>query len=462
MDMSKPEQLPNDVESERALIGCCLNEMKHATTVRSRYGIEHDSFYRLDHQHLWTALLDLEQSSGKADLQQIRRMLKERGHWEGLGGDSVNELIEFCEQGQFAWNAEYHASVVADYAARREVMRHSREIARCAMKDGSDIQSVTDRLEAIMKSVQKAQGTTANSFADALEEAEAYMEAVNEGRLDTVKTGIKPLDEHIRGFVPGELVVVAGRPSSGKTALACVIAYHLAKNDDGVSFFSAESTRREIATRIMRIATGVDYATIEEGQFTATKYEKWKKWRERLKDSAIQIDDTSRIYIEHLYGTALEHVRQRGSRAIVIDHVQRIQTHKNARRHQELEYITDRCKVLAREANVPVILLSQLNRKSEGSPSLPKSCGAIEEIADTMIFLRYDAAYDDPDANEDVHAERMLDVTKKREGPTGKVPVIFKKDVLQFVADGEYDQSPDMPNEKMKCRDVSPDEGVPF
>lgn len=457
--MSQPKPAPHDIGAERALIGSCLKDIRYVTVVRSRFGVTTDAFYKLKHGDLWAVLGDVDQSDGMADLQKLRHMLKARDKWESW---TAQDLIELSEAVTIASHAEYHAKVVMEYAAKREVLSHSREIAQFVSKPGSDVNEIMGRMDAIMESVQRAQGRDSHDFADALAEAEAYMEALDKGKLDTVKTGIEPLDDKIHGFVPGELVVIAGRPSSGKTALACVIAFHLAKHGHGVSFISAESTRREIATRIMRTAAGVDYATIQKGQFEASIYQKWCKWRDKLKDKAIQIDDTSRIYVEELYATALEHVRRFGARVIIVDHVQRIQTHHKGHRYQQLEYITDRCKILAREANVPVLLLSQLNRKSEGSPSMPKSCGAIEEIADTMVFLRYDAAYDNPDAKEGVHAERILDVTKKREGPTGKVPVIFQKDVLRFIADGEYDMTPKEVADPTIGRDVGDDEGVPF
>ena len=269
-----------------------------------------------------------------------------------------------------------------------------------------------------------------------------HIQAIQEAgtAITGVKTKFRDLDSKTAGFQKGDLIIVAARPSMGKTALALNLAMNSAEITPGaVAIFSLEMPAEQVATRILAANSGVEIQKLRTGQLNDEDWSKVNEATQRLKQMNFFIDDTPGIKVSEMYAKARKLAQDEGLYMIVVDYIQLIQaTGKSDSRQQEVSEISRRLKAMARELNVPLIALSQLSRSVEARqdkrPMLSdlRESGALEQDADLVLFLYRDAYYN-RDENDNSNREDVeLLIAKHRNGPTGKVLLAFQKEINAF------------------------------
>lgn len=434
---SKPRTPPHDPAAEMGVLGSMLLSPEATTIARS--ALETGDFYSIRHQHIFDAISSLSDQHDAVDTIMLRHELESRGTLPKAGGAAY--LLELMEAVPTSANVEYYCDVVKTQAAKRALGELS-HIGMAASVPGADRDSLVAKVRQVLDRASTSTSAIPHVW-DGVDEVVDHLEAVGRGEQRGLSTGIPGLDHRIPGIPKGSLVFICGRPSSGKTALACNILVHAAVEQGLPSlFFSAEMGGREIRINLLRMMSGVNWLDVVRARLTEAQLKAWGESLERLRDSPLWIDDTPNIKIEELFRRALSHDRRHPLGLIVVDYVQILRTgRQDGKRHLELAWIVSEIKRLARTLDTPVIVLSQVGRPKGEEATLPKGSGAIEEAADVLLQLHGKKGHgwgrDEPDI-----APRLLRVEKFRNGPTPTVGLNFNKPILRFERwEGELTQT---------------------
>ena len=461
---------PCNVEAEQALLGAVLYDNAAYERLTDRLHALH--FYEPFHQRLFAAM---EECIRKGQLAEPilfqQRFAADPGYLQ-LGGLSYLALL--VDRAPPAANAPDYARVIYDLAIRRELIRIGGEIAHAATGDEEvEARDQIERAELQLYDLAET-GTTSQgfmNFADALAGATDIIgEAKNrEGGLAGLSTGLIDLDKQLGGLHPSDLVIVAGRPSMGKTALATNIAFSVARayawepQADGgkktaaggvVAFFSLEMSAEQLATRLLADVSGVSSDRLRKGEIDNAEYFRVRDAAVEIQDSPLFIDATGGLSIAKLTARARRLKRSVGLDLIVVDYLQLVTTDnsKGDNRVQEVSMITQGLKALAKELSVPVIALSQLSRQVENredkKPQLSdlRESGSIEQDADVVMFVYREEYYlgrGEPREGTPEHLTWMEDmdhvrgkaeaiIGKQRHGPIGTVKLSFNADLTKF------------------------------
>lgn len=463
---------PQSIEAEQGVIGSVLqdNEVLHDVVPLLRP--EH--FYRDAHQKIYRIIRDLYERGNEAvDLLILREQLKDRGQLEDVGGAPY--LAEIWESVPHAANAEYYARIVRDKAVLRDLIHASTEVLRGAY----DNQQAPDELLAesernLFRILEQREGGDSIQVSDILKETFDRIKArldLGGGVASGLKTGFADLDNLTSGLQNSELVILAARPSMGKTALALNIAANAAvKNGAATLIVSLEQSRLEIGERLLCASARVDAHRLRNGYVDPSGMKTLVRASGELAASPLFIDDTPGRTMIQIAAMARRLKRRADLRLIVIDYLQLIDA-DNSRdpRQEQIAQIARRLKHLARELNVPVLALAQLNRSVEmregHRPRLAdlRESGAIEQDADVVVLLHRPAVYDhtsgtDSDGqpvdeyeamearNQQAEREREAEliIAKQRNGPTGIVKLTFLKEFMRFESCSEAKQPADV------------------
>ncbi len=432
---------PHSIEAESSVLGGLLLD----NTAWERVGdlLKHDDFYRYEHRLVFAAVAALVEANKPADVITVNEHLQNQGKADEIGGLSyLNSLAQYVPS---AANIRRYAEIVRERAILRKLVSASDEISTTAFNpQGKPVAKILDEAEqkifnigeegSRMKQGFQGMDTLVVQLLDRVEEM-----ANNPNDITGVPTGFYDLDRMTSGFQAGDMVVLAARPSMGKTAFAVNIAEHVALNEGlPVAIFSMEMGASQLAVRIVGSIGRIDQGHLRTGKLTDEEWPRLTEAIEKLRNISLHIDETPGLTTTELRANARRLARQCGKLGlIVVDYLQLMSGSSSSgeNRATELSEISRGLKMLAKELQCPVIALSQLNRsvetRTDKRPMMSdlRESGAIEQDADVIMFIYRDDYYN-KDSKEPGVAEVIIG--KQRNGPTGTIKLAFLKHLTRF------------------------------
>ncbi|MFP4336407.1 MAG: replicative DNA helicase [Halothece sp.] len=428
---------PQNVEAEESILGGILLDPEAMNRVVDL--LKPESFYIRSHQQIYEAAKTLHLQGKPTDLMTITIWLQDHDLLESVGGQA--KLAQLVDRTVSAVNIDRYAALVVDKYLRRELISIAHAVADLGFDTALELDSVLDQVEQkIFNLTQKRPQQGFIKISDTLVETFDEIQQLNQGvKLPGISCGFYSLDAITSGFQRSDLIILAGRPSMGKTALGLGIAGNIAKEHNlPVAIFSLEMSKEQLAQRLVASEGHIDSNRLRSGNLSQIDLEPLVTAIETISELPIFIDDTPNRSVMEMRSQARRLQAEKGSRLglILIDYLQLMEGSGSDNRVQELSKITRSLKGLARELNVPVIALSQLSRgveqRNNKRPIMSdlRESGSIEQEADVVIMLYRDAYYH-PDTNDENVAEVII--AKHRNGPTGTIKLVFKPELAKFI-----------------------------
>jgi replicative DNA helicase len=449
---------PHSTEAEMSVLGSMMLDPEAVEKVTEM--LQPDDFYHPAHQILYRAMSSMRERNQAIDLLTVQEELRRLGQLEEVGG--VPALVNLLESVPTAANAEHYARIVKEKSTLRRLLRAAHEIIRLVEEPELEVQQIVDQAEqAVYRVAEQGQsrefaevGNLVMSVIGHFEERQHHLREHPGDFLMGISTGFRELDWILSGLKPSELIILAARPSVGKTSLAVNIAEHIAiRERKPVAIFSLEMSAEQLVQRMLCSQAGVSAQRLRRLQLTLDEWQLITHAADRLFNAQIYIDDTSSLSPIELRAKCRRlksKLEGRELGLIVVDYLQlmRSSNRRAENRNQEIGEIARALKQIAREFNVPVLVLSQLSRSIERRenkrPMLSdlRDSGSIEAEADVVLFIHREEYYGDREATPPVdpppgfvrQEEVELIVAKQRNGPTGKVTVAFQPDYSRFVS----------------------------
>jgi replicative DNA helicase len=430
--------MPESNEAEAAVIGSMIIDPACIGQVVLQLK-DASVFYNYQHQILFTALVSLYTNSTAIDLVLLRDELKKSKQLDEAGG--VEYLKKLAESVPSSANVQYYAAIVKDKSLLRELIQVSSEIVNDAYaEDGEPDEKLDQAEQKIFSVTQKKITGDAVSVKELLMQAMQNIETRGKTHITGVPTGYFELDEMTCGLQKGEMVIIAGRPSMGKTSFAMNIAEHIgADNNTPLLIFSIEMSKAQLAERILCSRGHIDSQLVRKGMLSTQQWSELVQTCGELSDKPIFIDDSAGLTPLEIRAKARRLKSMHDIQCIVIDYLQLMSVGGRVEsRQQEISVISRYLKGLARELEIPVIVLSQLNRSPEGRedhrPRMSdlRESGSIEQDADVVMLLHREDYYHrgEPDYTNTNKSEVI--VAKQRNGPTGTVELVFNDKFTRF------------------------------
>ncbi|OHA18926.1 MAG: replicative DNA helicase [Candidatus Taylorbacteria bacterium RIFCSPHIGHO2_02_FULL_47_18] len=430
---------PQNIDAEKALLGSVMLRPDAISDVMDLLSPE--GFYVEKHRLIWKTMLELFAKTAPIDLLSLSSRLKEKEILEAAGGASY--LAELSSSVPSAANARYYAEIIAKKDIMRSLILAAEHIEVLGYSEEHEVDALLDAAEKRILEIGKRGGT--HSFLelkDTLAEAWERLDKLHktgEG-LRGVPTGFKEIDSKLSGLQKSDLIILAARPSMGKTSLALDIARQTSTlHQTKVAIFSLEMSSQQLVDRMLAAESRVDAWRLRTGKLTAEdEFAKIRDSLDRLAKAPIYIDDQPGANILKIRSMARRIKHEKGLDLIIVDYLQ-LMTPTNTRTDnlvQQISEISRSLKQLARELDVPVLTLSQLNRNVEtrgGKPRLSdlRDSGSIEQDADVVMFIHREDKYKE-DSDKPNIAEILIE--KHRNGPTGKVELYFDADKASFLS----------------------------
>lgn len=424
---------PHDEEAEQAVLGAILIDKDAIISVSQL--IASDNFYDTRHQQIYDAMNSLYEERKPIDLLTLTDILKKRKHYEKVGGSTY--LSSLTNVVPTAANSEYYAGIIREKYVRRSLIQISGEISEGAFseeKEANEILSSSEQQIFKISQEHVRQGfihikeTLSESF-DRLEELQKSGAGIR-----GIETGFTDLDNLLSGLQASNLIILAARPGQGKTAFAINIAQHVAiNNKQPVGVFSLEMSKEELVDRLLVSQSDIDAWKLKTGRLAEDDYDKLSVAMGQLAEAPIFIDDTPGLSIPEMRTKARRLQSEHNLKLLIVDYLQLANPGKKfENRVNEVSYVSQSLKNMARELKIPVLGLSQLSRAVEqrggGKPQLAdlRESGAIEQDADVVMFLY------SPD--EEFTSQRIVNVliAKHRNGPVGEKELLFRGDRIRF------------------------------
>jgi replicative DNA helicase len=437
---------PQNIEAEQSILGGILIENDALNTVVEF--LETGDFYREAHQKIFQSMIALSEKSEPLDLITLTNELKKTKELESIGGASY--LASLVESVPTAANIAYYAKIVKEKSILRKLISTATEIVTQSYHEGKDLEDFLDDAEqAIFRISEHRVKPAFYPIKEIVKESFKVIEQLYEKKelITGVPSGFKDLDRKTAGFQNADLIIVAGRPSMGKTALCLNIAQHASITSKiPTAMFSLEMSKEQLAIRMLCSEARVDSARLRSGFLSESDWPKLTMAAGALSDAPIFIDDTPAISVLELRAKARRLKADRGLGLVIVDYLQLMRGRSGMeRREQEISEISRSLKALAKELDIPVLAISQLSRKAEDRPGRQpqlsdlRESGAIEQDADVIIFIYRDEVYN-PDSDRKGTAEVIIG--KQRNGPTGKVDLSFISEFTTFkdLFRGDYDE----------------------
>jgi len=438
---------PQNIEAEQSILGGVLIENDALNTVVEF--LEDGDFYREAHQKIFNCMIALSEKSEPLDLITLTNELKKRKELEEIGGASY--LASLVESVPTAANIAYYAKIVKEKSILRKLISTATEIVTQSYQERKDLEDFLDEAEQAIFRISENQVRPAfYPIKEIVKESFKVIEQLYEKKelITGVPSGFKDLDKKTAGFQNADLIIVAGRPSMGKTALCLNIAQHAAITSKvPTAIFSLEMSKEQLAIRMLCSEARVDSARLRSGFLNESDWPKLTMAAGALSDAPIFIDDSAAISVLELRAKARRLKADRGLGLVIVDYLQLMRGRSGVeRREQEISEISRSLKALAKELDIPVLAISQLSRKAEDRPgrrpqlSDLRESGAIEQDADVIIFIYRDEVYN-PDSDHKGTAEVIIG--KQRNGPTGRVDLSFISEFTAFkdLFRGDYDEA---------------------
>lgn len=418
---------PHNTEAEQAVLGGVFlrNDIFH-TLVDT---INDEDFYSPVHRIIYQAFQELYRRREPVDLVTVAEYLQTKGQLDEVGGTVY--LASLAESVASASNAVFHAQIVRDKSVRRRLIQTSSEILTSCFEAGEQTESLLDQAEQQIFSIAESKGKPVfMSSKDLVQRVFEQLEArAGQGELVTgVPTGYTDFDQMTAGLQKSDLIILAARPSMGKTALALNMGMRAAiQHDVPVAVFSLEMSMDQLMMRLLGCHGRVDLSRLRSGYLNDEDWSRLYQSAEDLSRAPIYIDDTPALSTMEIRARSRRLKAEKGVGLIIVDYLQLMRSsHKSDSREQEISDISRNLKALAKELEVPVIALSQLNRKvEERSDKRPmisdlRESGAIEQDADVIVFIYRDAAYNKAEDNPNKNIAEII-IGKQRNGPVGAI-----------------------------------------
>ncbi len=436
---------PQNLDAERSVLGGILldNSAVHSISEMLRA----EQFYREAHRKIYQAMLSLHDKGEPVDLVTLSEELQRKGILQEVGGTSY--LAALADQVPTAANIQYYAKIVRDKSTMRQIIEAATEIATRGYEDVEDVDQYLDKSEQLILEISRKQRK--KGFAPIHEILMKSFKSIEEAfhrkqAVTGIPTRFKKFDLLTCGLQPSDLVIIAGRPGMGKTAFALNIARNVAvETNVPVAIFSLEMSKEQLVTRLLSAEAGIDSMKLRTGHFNASYWTALVRAADVLSQAPIFIDDSPIISVMEMRGKARQMKSEENIGLIVVDYLQLMDSGGRAEsRIQEISEISRSLKHLAKELDVPVIALSQLNRepdkRTDKRPVLAdlRESGAIEQDADLIVFLYREECYNRDDPQCKGKAEVIIG--KQRNGPLGTIPLYFKPELTRFTEiDEKYD-----------------------
>jgi len=429
---------PQSIEAEESLLSGIL--IDNNTLLDIIDIISPEDFYRSVHQKIFSGIVELFSKNEPVDLVTLTNALKERGNLEEIGGATY--LATLVDTVPLAVNAKHYAKIVHDKASLRRLIEKANEIAKECFEDRGNVDEIIDFAESSIFEISKNKHN--QSFYPISEIIDGNIETLeerqgNKALVTGVPTGFARLDNLMSGLQKSELIILAARPSMGKTALALNIARNAAVDANvPVAIFSLEMSKEQLSMRLLCSEARIDSSRLRGGFFSM---EDWRKLTDAagvLSDTSIFIDDTPDISGMEIRAKARRLKMEKDIGIVIIDYLQLMKGRMSAeRRDLEISEISRSLKALAKELDIPVMALSQLNRmleqRNDKQPRLSdlRESGALEQDADVVAFIYRDEIYNSDDNNPKKGTADIL-IRKNRNGPTGEATLTFLDSYTRF------------------------------
>ncbi len=437
-ESSRIERLPpQNTEAEEAVLGGILIDPD--AIIRVATFLRPEDFYREKLGWIFDTALALHERREPIDFLTVCDELERRGQLDEIGGAAfITTLINAVPT---SIHAEHYARIVERTATRRRLIEAAGQIAALAYQEAEDVDEVVDRAEQVLFGVSERR--ISRELVPIKQILSEYYDRIeyltrHRGEMIGIPTGFNDLDKLLGGLQRSDLIILAARPSVGKTSLALTIAHSAAKRyRQRIAFFSLEMSNEQVVQRLISSETGINAQRLRRGEIEENEWRRFMKAAGDLAETYFYIDDTPGISAQELRTKARRLHAEVGIDLLVVDYLQLMRgDFRSENRVQEISSISRALKALARELNVPILAISQLSRSVESradrKPILSdlRESGALEQDADVVIFIYREEMY-----NENTERKNLADimVAKHRNGPTGTVILYFRKELAQFL-----------------------------
>lgn len=431
---------PQNVDAEASLLGSILIDTEALGRIADK--INSDDFYDKRHGIIYESMISLYNAHKPIDLLTLSNDLDEKKQLAKADGSSY--LTELTNTVPTSAHIEQYAEIVTQKSTRRKLISAASDITSMGFREDSDSQELLAKAEAAIFNVsQENMKQELASIESILSESFDRLDELHKSKskMRGVPTGFRDLDNILAGLQPSDLVILAARPSMGKSALAMNIAHHIAtKERSSVLVFSLEMSKEQLVDRLLAAEAGIDAWNIRTGNLSDKDFESLGQAMGTLSEASIYIDDTPMMTVLEMRTKARREQQKRPLGLVVVDYLQLMSGSSRTNsenRVQEISEISRGLKAIARELSVPVLALSQLSRSVENRhPQIPqladlRESGSIEQDADVVAFMYREDYY-----NPETDREHITDIfiKKHRNGPTGKIELFFNTERLQFLS----------------------------
>ena len=472
---------PQDIEAERSLIGSMmLSRDAIGDVLPIIHRNESERFYRPDHRKVFEVLVDMYDRGDPIDLVAVRNEFDRRSLLEEIGG--VDYIVQLAESVPSHLHAEHYARLVRDKATLRDLIVAAGKITDQAYSHHEDAREILDRAEqALFQVTEQRIAEQAEPIRHQLEDIFQLIESHDGHYITGSPTGFIELDDMLSGLQNGEMIIVAARPSMGKTAFGLNVAEHVAVRENRpAAFFSMEMSKQAVVQRLLCSNGKVDSHKLRRGMLSDKDIQDLHEAGGRMQQAPLYVDDTPGMSVLELRAKSRRLRARHNVEVIFVDYLQLMHTPGSADgRQQEVSEISRGLKALARELNIPIVVMSQLNRNPEGrSDNRPRmsdlrESGAIEQDADVVMLLHREEYYKKESAPEDIRGVAEVIIDKQRNGPTGVIKLHFSQKYTRFdnqahgqeaayAPAGNYEAPDDFPRPAGHGQTGSVEEPAPF
>ena len=428
---------PHNMEAEQSILGGVLINNEAMNQIMDI--LVPECFYREAHALIFQGMVDLYNNNEPIDLITLSQHLTQKNRLDKTGGTEY--LTSLVEAISTSAGIEYHADIVHDRYVRRKLLSECSNISESCLQNWHTTQELLDMAEQSIFDIAEEKISEGFSPMEAVvNESFKKLESVSaeDGFVTGITTGFVDFDRYTAGLQPSDMVIIAGRPSMGKTAFALNIGYNAAlKTKKGVAVFSLEMSKMQLGMRLLGFEAQINAAKLRTGTLRDRDWTNLTHAAGVLSDLPLFIDDTSGIGVLDMKAKCRRLLKKTDLCMVIIDYIQLVQGRKSAESRQiEISEISRSLKSLAKDLNVPVVALSQLNRKVEDRPNKRpqiadlRESGAIEQDADVIAFIYRDEVYN-PTTDENRNIAEII-IAKQRNGPTGFFKLTFQKEFTRF------------------------------
>ena len=431
---------PQNLEAEESVLASCLISPKDCEEIVELLKPEH--FYKSAHQKIFTAIVSLYNDKTPIDSVTLSERLQSDGHLEAVGGGAY--IASLINETPVATNVQHHAKIIIDKATKRSIIQKCHEIAKSCFDDSDTAIEIVDKAQVSILELEsndtddlpfESMNSILMETFDTLDER-----FLNKGKLTGIPTGFSQIDTLTWGLQDTNLIIIAARPSIGKSSLSLNIARHAAidcSEPFPVGIFSMEMSKQELSFKFLADLAKINTQKFKSGMFSQKEWQSLASVAGRLAEAPIYIDESNGLTIHEIRRRSRQMFKQYGIQLLVIDYIQLMAGSIKENRNRELSEISTGLKNLAKELSIPVIAISQLNRevekRNDKRPQMSdlRDSGSIEQDSDVIAFLYRDEVYN-TDENNPAKGTAEVIIRKNRTGPTGTARLAFVDKFASF------------------------------